>query len=475
MKKNIALGAIICILLAFYGCEREVSFTESEEPSYEYFQLEVNSNPQGAKVYFGDKATGYTTPCKIKYVEAGYHALNLRLDLFLDGLIGVHGDNGEKVSKYYSFFSDSRNMGRIYCTSTPTGANIFLNGNKTGYKTPSYLYNLWPGKYKISFQVKNCRMDSLETTVRASETSAAVITLADTSVFVDYTRETKTTYGSSVLADKKGRIWYGTFFEGLFVYENRRFENFTGNNSPLPTSSVSLIFEDSRGNIWVSTTGGLARISAGKEWTVFNNRNSPLPANQITGICEDQNQNIWISSGKALLKLSSGEWEIYTSSNSPIPNNEVTSVGCSTDNSIWITVNNSGAFRFKNNMWTEYSSSNSGLSSNYLNAICTGDNNIVYALSAEEIFKFSGGVWSRVNTNYGRSINGYYLEPDGTLWIAPDYGFAYIKPDGKTGIIYINSVPNVSNITCKGFAKDSEKNIWIASYKLGLVKYKYGK
>lgn len=475
MKNILAWGTLFCILSLFIGCEREVSFTENEEETNSYFQLELNSNPQGAKVYFGDKATGYATPCTMKYVNSGYHSIKLKLDLFADGNFGVSGNQRQRVQRFYDFYSDTRNYGQIYCNSTPYGAAIYLDGNKTGLNTPAPLVKLWPGKYRVKYELKNYRADSLEAVVSANGTFQANIAMIDTTVYVDYTRETDSFYGSCVYADRKGRIWYGTAYNGAFVYENRRFTNFNHHNSSLPTNTINLFFEDSGGNIWIGTTGGLVKYSAFNEWAIYTNSNTPLPISQISGICEDQNRNIWISCGKAVLKFDGINWTIYSYGNSNLPNNDMTSITCSTDNSIWVSANNFGAYKYDGNTWTAYNSTNSAITTRYLSHIAAAPGNVVYAVAIDGIFKFSGGVWSKVNISLGGAINGVFVDNTGTLWVGLSVSTLVLKPDGTSTSFIINSVPNVSSVSTRGFAKDSEKNIWISTYKLGLVKYKYGK
>ena len=72
-------------------------------------------------------------------------------------------------------------------------------------------------------------------------------------------------YISSMLTDRRGRLWVGTFGRGIQVEQGR-----DGNGSPLfrrltqddglPENSIDALVEDLDGNIWASTDGGLARI-----------------------------------------------------------------------------------------------------------------------------------------------------------------------------------------------------------------------
>jgi len=73
-------------------------------------------------------------------------------------------------------------------------------------------------------------------------------------------------YVSSLLIDRKGRLWVSTFGRGIQVEQGRsadgqlRFRRLTQRDG-LPQNSVDALVQDLAGNIWASTDGGLARIA----------------------------------------------------------------------------------------------------------------------------------------------------------------------------------------------------------------------
>jgi len=72
-------------------------------------------------------------------------------------------------------------------------------------------------------------------------------------------------YVSSMLIDRKGRVWVATFGRGIQVEQSRDagghpiFRRLTQSDG-LPQNSVDALLQDFDGNIWASTDGGLARI-----------------------------------------------------------------------------------------------------------------------------------------------------------------------------------------------------------------------
>ncbi len=74
-------------------------------------------------------------------------------------------------------------------------------------------------------------------------------------------------YISSLLTDRKGRLWVATFGRGIEVEQQRDgsadpvFRRLTQDDG-LPENSVDALVQDLQGNVWASTDGGLARVDA---------------------------------------------------------------------------------------------------------------------------------------------------------------------------------------------------------------------
>mgnify|MGYP000007707053 FL=1 len=71
----------------------------------------------------------------------------------------------------------------------------------------------------------------------------------------------------SVMKDKKGQIWVGSFGRGIFLYASngKRLKEF---NTYLnfPSNTINQIFEDSKGCIWAATGEGLVQIENSSPW-----------------------------------------------------------------------------------------------------------------------------------------------------------------------------------------------------------------
>lgn len=80
-----------------------------------------------------------------------------------------------------------------------------------------------------------------------------------------------TTGVRSILEDKKGNIWFGSYNEGVCLLQNGEFQYFTTENG-LSSNSVWNIYEDKNGIIWFECGQGLSSYD-GQKMTVYKERN----------------------------------------------------------------------------------------------------------------------------------------------------------------------------------------------------------
>lgn len=112
----------------------------------------------------------------------------------------------------------------------------------------------------------------------------------------------------SVCTDRRGRVWIGTFDDGLHVYspQLKLLRSFSVSKH-FPSNNVNHIICDHQGRMWVSTGDGIA---------LFPNRNSldyriyniadGLNNSHVRALTEDQEGNIWASTNKGISCLVKG-------------------------------------------------------------------------------------------------------------------------------------------------------------------------
>ncbi|MBD3285937.1 PEGA domain-containing protein, partial [candidate division WOR-3 bacterium] len=130
-------------------------------------QLAVSSNPSGAGIILDGEATSETTPYTFEEVVVGPHSLRLEYEGYasVDTTTEVYYDQSTETS-----FELSQEFGYIEVKSTPQGAEIWLDGSNTGYKTDHTLENVRSGSHQLKLVLEGYDDWEYEVSVDAGET-----------------------------------------------------------------------------------------------------------------------------------------------------------------------------------------------------------------------------------------------------------------------------------------------------------------
>ena len=153
-------------------------------------------------------------------------------------------------------------------------------------------------------------------------------------------RDNRGIYAWSVLCDRRGRTWTGTYGNGLLVETNGVERSF-----PLPRevgTSVCALLEDSQGRIWVGGTSGLGVIEGdqarlwhlGPSVTNFNVR--AIVENRSAGV-------LWVGTTYRVLRVDTrrpGQVSILAG----LPRDRVTAMALDADGCLWIGFVDQGLF-----------------------------------------------------------------------------------------------------------------------------------
>ena len=108
----------------------------------------------------------------------------------------------------------------------------------------------------------------------------------------------KMVYG--VAEDRQGKIWVGTFGEGLHIFQQdgKKMATF----EDVPSSEIIQLICDSKGRIWMASHNGLSLFTDTKtpKLTRTYSRADGLSDNMIWSICEDRKGRIWMSSNNGI-------------------------------------------------------------------------------------------------------------------------------------------------------------------------------
>ncbi|TXG38643.1 hybrid sensor histidine kinase/response regulator transcription factor [Seonamhaeicola maritimus] len=202
---------------------------------------------------------------------------------------------------------------------------------KDNYKLPSIKHHLYE---KDSESNKSIKLQSIKSIFKDNDgdywMGKDVIThmsVNDASKKVSIT-ETDLSFPNvfSILQDRQGALWFGSFGSGLVKWEKKwksnndfdfsnakHYKSDLNNEYSIGGDFVSCLFEDSKGNLWVGALqGGLSVLVKGKNGnndrfvTYSHNLNNPnsLSHNSVFAIHEDKDGNYWIGTfGGGLNKM----------------------------------------------------------------------------------------------------------------------------------------------------------------------------
>jgi len=119
-----------------------------------------------------------------------------------------------------------------------------------------------------------------------------------------------------IYQDKKGEFWFGTLSQGIYRYDTltKRITNIREKDG-LCNNHVRCIISDREGNFWFGTSGGGVCHYFGMPFTHYD-RESGLPGNFIYSVFADKKKRIWAgTSNLGIALLDSGKFKTFGAEN----------------------------------------------------------------------------------------------------------------------------------------------------------------
>jgi len=306
-------------------------------------------------------------------------------------------------------------------------------------------------------------------------------------------RENEQDIVNTIYEDKQGKIWAGTYGNGLYLKSGDGFINYVNNpnNSfSLRSNDVRCIFEDNSSTIWIGTRGnGISKYNpTAIKFNLLRNipydKNS-ISSNSIRSIYEDSRKNIWIGTNDGGLNYYDPYNKIFKSYTSQPGRNvvkgyeRITGIVEDSPGVLWLGTDDglvrfseqTGAFELIKNEYITSSSSNSIILSLFKDR--DGDLWIgTYGVGLQKydpVTKTFQSYKNNPNTKNSLSHNEVWHiceDKEGYLWIATGDGLN--KLDKKTGqfTIYKHSLTDNNTISdnfINYVSVGSSGNLWVGT------------
>lgn len=375
--------------------------------------------------------------------------------------------------------------------SNPEGAEIIVNGRKSGYKTPDSLTWLAPGFYEFSLSLQYYRDTSFS--LRLNENMNVTVDidfLANPAMYGSIKFSSIPENADIILNGIKTEMKTPSVmnllipgeYEVEFVKKEHRsvatraivlsssttdaFAELTDTSvwvdyntatTPFPTNRMTAIQPDFNNNIWIGTDGfGLIKFN-GKNYELFNSVNSLLPNNNITSLKLDGDGVLWVGTKGGVVKISDGNISAFTPDNSGLPNNIIEDIEISKNGGVYFATQKGVAY-LHNSIWTIYDKGNSPLREDWIKCLTEDENNNLW------IGTSSTGLYKMIKTNWTNyDVNNSGLPNNRITALVWDLGKLYVGFDESTdnsgGIVIFDGSNWDSNLF--GFRAEKVNDIFI--------------
>jgi PAS domain S-box-containing protein len=302
---------------------------------------------------------------------------------------------------------------------------------------------------------------------------------------------------NTIIEDKKGNLWIGTFKSGLVYFNtgSKEFElvqhNANEKNS-ISHNDVRNLLIDRSNNLWIGTRGGGINIIDLKpdkfpQIEKSNSTGNSLSNNRITGIVELNEEEIWLATsggGINLYNQYTGKFsQIFASQNAnSISSNTINTIYLDSEKTLWIGYWDRGVEVFDPISKTKISSIeyNTKLAGLDVQKIVEDSHKNIWIGTTDglnRINKTTGDVYTYLSNSKNPISANYvfciYEDSDHDIWIGTSKGLNKYNRLNNNFIQYKfhNSPDSLINDRIQDIYEDSKRNLWIGT-QLGLHEFK---
>lgn len=223
----------------------------------------------------------------------------------------------------------------------------------------------------------------------------------------------------TLLQATDGKLWIGTFWEGLDCFDGKRFVNYRnrpGDENSLANNNVWALAEDKDGNIWIGTLGGGLQCLNPKtgKFITYTMGNSDLISNHISSICITRNNRLVIgtsSTGVAIMDLNTRKITNMVgnlSGNQRFSNQSINQVYEDSRGLIWIGTRNGLNLYNPKNDHLQIVSSGQDEAKEYIAGIAEDENKNMWMTTANGVLN----IIPSIDTKTGDYAFHYYIYDD---------------------------------------------------------------
>lgn len=310
---------------------------------------------------------------------------------------------------------------------------------------------------------------------------------------VSYPRLSERNTASSLLMDSRGRLWIGTWENGIVCLEHPENEHAPGahhiNEGRRDFRTFHQLVEDPVSHsVWGCCIEGLTRVGLDDLLEVENYAELNFCYDMLT----DGKGNLWtITRNQGIVHLNTKPSPFRFCYLNPagreLPVNRIQTVFTSDDRWFWLGLQPYGLAHYDrlenkvtyNSQIPGFSrmTDHSGIHVQTIFAVLDKGDGELWFGSSRGIITWKEGKQAQIldhhNTPYIRegSVNDFFRQRDGTIWIAQNDGMAVVFPDGKGRLLKMGEAGrDFSNCDVQTIREDHQHQLWIATENAGILR-----
>jgi len=311
-------------------------------------------------------------------------------------------------------------------------------------------------------------------TIQSKPTKALAPVYKDNAIcnikYLDVDQGMPSSYVYSIIEDRNGNLWFGTYGGGVSKYNGQSFTNYTEKEG-LSSNYVVSIIEDRNGNLWFGTYGGGVSKYDGQSFTNYTQKEG-LSDNTVWSIIEDRNGNLWFGTNSGGVSKYDGQSFTNYTEKDGLSNNRVWSIIEDSNGNLWFGTDGGGVSKYNGQSFTNYTEKE-GLPNNYVWSIIEDSNgNFWFGTDGGGVSKYDGQSFTNYTEKDGLANNiviSIIEAHNGNLLFGTDGG-GVSKYDGQSFTNYTEQ-EGLSNNTIWSIIEDSDENLWLGTYGGGVSKY----
>ena len=234
--------------------------------------------------------------------------------------------------------------------------------------------------------------------------------------------------------DTKGNLWIGTYGDGAYVYDGKRFFRIDLNLELYKQTVLDVYFDD-RDNAWLATlshgVGQYNMVSKSFSWLT---EQEGLSNNHVRSIIQDKSGNYWFgTSGGGVCNYFGKQFTVYDKS-SGLGGNFIYSIFRDNRKGLWIGTSDRGLSLLDSARFYSFNADN-GFANVKVKAIAEDLNGLLYfGTEGQGVYTYDGVEFRAIDELKKTYIRAMLRDKEGSLWVATaGAGLFHIKP-GSPGM-----------------------------------------